>query len=106
MTTESASAHRRDFLKATAVAVLATAVGGLPAVHAGCNETIQVGLIGCGGRGSGAAMDVLSSASNVELYAVADIWEKKVDDFIKNISDRVKDGKPKEHGNRVNVPKE
>ncbi len=98
--------HRRDFMKATAVASLATAVGGLPAVHGGGNETIRVGLIGCGGRGSGAALDVLSSSPNVELYSVADIWKERIDRFLSGIENRIKEGKPKEYGNRLNIDAE
>jgi myo-inositol 2-dehydrogenase / D-chiro-inositol 1-dehydrogenase len=101
---------RRDFLKttATAGATLALAAGGLPAVHASSNETIRVGLIGAGGRGAGAARDVLNSASNVELYAVADIWPKKMEDFFKGLKrDKItEDGKSHELGNRINVPTE
>lgn len=97
------SNDRRTFLKAGAAATLATAVGGLPAVHAGSNETIRVGLIGCGGRGSGAARDVLSSAPNVELYAVGDIWKERVTGFLNGIKNFTNDGKAKEHGNRINV---
>lgn len=100
------SNDRRTFLKTSAIATLATAVGGLPAVHAASNETIRVGLIGCGGRGSGAALDVLSSAPNVELYAVGDIWKEKIDRFVAEIGNRAKDGKPKEYGNRVNIADE
>jgi myo-inositol 2-dehydrogenase/D-chiro-inositol 1-dehydrogenase len=102
----TSSTHRRDFLKTTAAVTLATAAGGLPAVHAGGNETIRVGLIGCGGRGSGAARDVLSSASNVELYAVADIWQERIDGFVKGIQNYTNDGKAKEHGNRINIADE
>ncbi len=94
---------RRSMIKAGAAATLATAVGGLPAVHAASNETIRVGLIGCGGRGSGAARDVLSSAPNVELYAVGDVWKERVDGFLNGIKNYTNDGKAKEHGNRVNV---
>lgn len=95
---------RRTFIKTTAAVSLATAVGGLPAVHAASNETIRVGLIGCGGRGSGAAENVLSSAPNVEIYACADIWKDRMDGFVKNIKNFAdRDGKAKEHGNRVNL---
>ncbi|MBL8823448.1 MAG: Gfo/Idh/MocA family oxidoreductase [Planctomycetia bacterium] len=105
MTTPT-NAHRRDFIKATAAAGLATAVGGLPAVHAGSNETIRVGLIGCGGRGSGAAKDVLSSAPNVEIYAIADIWKERHDRFFNELKDFTSQGKAKEYGNRLNVSEE
>lgn len=103
---------RRDFLKTTVAAgatlALSTAAGGLPAVHASSNETIRVGLIGCGGRGSGAARDVLNSAPNVELYSVGDIWPERVENFLKGLKrDKVtEEGKTQELGNRINVPAE
>ena len=106
MSSITSPSHRRDFLKTTAAVTLATAVGGLPAVHASSNETIRVGLIGCGGRGSGAARNVLSSAPNVELYAVGDVWKDRLDGFVKGIQNYTNDGKAKEYGNRINIADE
>ena len=51
--TDPTGTHRRDFLKASAAAT--AGLGFLPNVHAKGNDTIKVGLIGCGGRGTGAA---------------------------------------------------
>src|SRR5215217_4249203 len=106
----SAEPARRDFLKTTVAAgatlALGTAAGGLPAVHAASNETIRVGLIGAGGRGSGAARDVMNSAPNVELYAVADIWPDKLKNFMSGLKKVAEDGKAKEFGNRINLPEE
>ena len=53
---------RRDFLKTTAVAAAGSALALAGGVHAAGSDTIKVGLIGCGGRGTGAAHNVLSSA--------------------------------------------
>jgi predicted dehydrogenase len=51
----------------------------IPFVHVrGQEQTIKVGLIGCGGRGSGAAANVLEAAPNVSLVALADIFPEKV----------------------------
>jgi predicted dehydrogenase len=51
----------------------------IPFVHAAGQETtIKVGLVGCGGRGSGAAQNVLESSPNVQLIAIADVFETKV----------------------------
>src|SRR5205823_12729211 len=53
---------RRDFLKGATTAAVTTAVAPnvdfFPAVHAAGSDAIRVGLIGCGGRGTGAADDV------------------------------------------------
>ena len=66
-----AKSSRRNFLKQSSVALVSGAVAsrftGLPAVHAAGSDLIKVGLIGCGGRGTGAAKDVLSSARGVKL---------------------------------------
>ena len=66
---ESASASRRDFLKGSTVAGAAVVSGGLfvPMVHAEGSSTIKVGLVGCGGRGTGAAEQALTADSGTRL---------------------------------------
>jgi predicted dehydrogenase len=49
-----------------------------PAVHAAGSDAIRVGLIGCGGRGTGAADDVLSSAPGVTLVAMGDVFPDRL----------------------------
>jgi len=52
----------------------------LPLVHArGQETTLKVGLVGCGGRGSGAADNVLEGAPNVQITALADLFPEKID---------------------------
>ncbi len=71
---------RRDFLKSAAAASALTA-GSIPLVHAGADETVQGALIGCGGRGTGAAADFLatnSKAGPVKLVAMADVFDFKL----------------------------
>lgn len=72
---------RRKFLKHTgraagaAVVVAAT----VPHVHAAENNTVQVALVGCGGRGTGAAADALSTQSGpIKLVAMADVFERRL----------------------------
>lgn len=73
--------NRREFLKSTsrvAVASLAAA-GAVPHVHAAENNTIQVALVGCGGRGTGAAADALSTTSGpIKLVAMADVFPRRL----------------------------
>ncbi len=71
-------ATRRDFLKTTATASVVAAATqlSLPAVHAAGSDVIKVGLIGCGGRGTGAAENVLSAAPNVKVVAIGDAFEE------------------------------
>jgi predicted dehydrogenase len=75
---ETKNASRRDFLKtSTGLAVggaLASTLAVPRAVHAGVSETIKIGLIGCGGRGTGAAQNALHASPNNELVAVGDAF--------------------------------
>ncbi|MSR31293.1 MAG: Gfo/Idh/MocA family oxidoreductase [Gemmataceae bacterium] len=108
MSGKKTSSHRRDFLRAST----AVAAGGillnatLPAgAYAQGSDEVRVGVIGCGGRGSGAAHNVLHSARNVTISALADAFEgnaKGLQDRLKKIASS--DEKVKELGNKVEVP--
>ena len=65
---------RRGFLQTSAAAAASTAIFA-PAVHAAGGDTLKVALIGCGGRGTGAAKNALAADSNVKLVAVADVFD-------------------------------
>src|SRR5947207_5405269 len=72
---------RREFMTTTGRIAAASALAGvaIPHVHAAGNETIQVALIGCGGRGTGAADNALSTKQGpVKLVAMADVFEDKL----------------------------
>jgi predicted dehydrogenase len=60
---------RRTFLKAAAGAVSTTAFG----AYAAGSDTLRVGIIGCGGRGTAAAADAISADKNIRIVAMADI---------------------------------
>jgi myo-inositol 2-dehydrogenase / D-chiro-inositol 1-dehydrogenase len=86
MSHSQSTAHRREFLgKASAIASLG-AVGSLLAsttpVHAAGTDKVKYALIGCGGRGSGAAVDAAKADPNAELIAVADIFPDRVENLI------------------------
>jgi myo-inositol 2-dehydrogenase/D-chiro-inositol 1-dehydrogenase len=68
--------NRRDFIVAGSAAAAATLAPG--GVFAAGNETIKVGLVGCGGRGTGAAIDCLKSDDKLKLIAVADVFDGRV----------------------------
>src|SRR3954468_13911890 len=74
------STERRDFLK-KAGAAAAAMVTGFPAIISAQSVTnaIKVGLVGCGGRGSGAAAQALAADDATELTAVADIDQAQID---------------------------
>jgi len=72
---------RREFLKTTGrlAAVSALAGAAIPHVHAAGGDLIQVALIGCGGRGSGATVDALNTTTGpIKLVAMADAYEHRL----------------------------
>jgi predicted dehydrogenase len=72
------STSRRDFVKAGGAIAAAAALSGavIPHVHAAEDNTLQVALIGCGGRGRGAAQDALSTKGGpIKMVALADVFE-------------------------------
>ena len=80
---------RRQFLQATGGVAAATMLGGFPfpKVHAGGSDLIQVALVGCGGRGSGAAANALSTKSGpIKLVAMADAFEDRLTASYDNLS--------------------
>src|SRR4051812_42389280 len=71
---------RRDFLKSgTAAMIAGTLASNLPqSVYAGGSDVLRVGLIGCGGRGTGAALQALSADSNAKLVAMGDAFADRL----------------------------
>lgn len=68
---------RRDFLKASSTMVVGTATNSLSIgrnAYAKGDNTIRVGLIGCGGRGAGAAVQAMQADPGVRLVAMADLF--------------------------------
>ena len=75
------SSSRREFLAQTGRVAAASALAGvaIPHVHAESDYTVRLALIGCGGRGTGAAKDALSTTTGpVKLVAMADVFEAKL----------------------------
>ncbi len=80
----SGSSSRRDFLKTGTVAAIGGSLVGQMAfnssVHAaGTDKLLRVGLIGCGGRGTGAASQALTADPKTELVAMADVFADQLD---------------------------
>ncbi len=99
------SLSRRNFLKRGSAAIAGTALLGALAPErfafgASSSDTIKVALIGCGGRGSGAANQALSTYNlgPVQLVAMADVHEDRLKSSLNNLQ--------KTHADRVDVPKE
>lgn len=75
------ASSRREFLSGAGRAAGVSALAGvaLPHVHAAENNTVQLALVGCGGRGTGAAINALSVTNGpTKLVAMADVFPKKL----------------------------
>jgi predicted dehydrogenase len=84
---------RREFLKSSAAAsaAIGTLAMGLGA-HAAGGDTIRVGMIGCGGRCTGAALDALEADSGARLVAMGDLFANRV----KNSRNTIRNARPKQ----------
>ncbi|MEM6345983.1 MAG: Gfo/Idh/MocA family oxidoreductase [Bacteroidota bacterium] len=82
MNHKSSKLNRRDFVKGSALAMgglMAAPLGARAMGHLTGSDTIKIGLIGCGGRGTGAALQALSTDQNVQLVAMADAFRDRLD---------------------------
>ncbi|MGH7134360.1 MAG: Gfo/Idh/MocA family protein, partial [Pirellulales bacterium] len=80
---------RRDFLAQGSALSVGAALGSLAlarAAHAGVDETIKVALVGCGNRGTGAAVQALSTKGPVELWAMADTFADRLQGSLKSLA--------------------
>jgi predicted dehydrogenase len=93
MTLNLGSHNRRDFIKKTAAASTALAAMTVPRLaHAGTDETLKVGLIGCGKRGCGAAVDAMKADPHIKLFALGDTFAESA----RNARDAIKRNAPKQ----------
>src|SRR5437762_6028028 len=98
MKNQPINSERRAFLKSAGGAAGAAIAAGFPGIISGQTVTnaIKVGLVGCGGRGSGAASQALAADDYAELTAVADIDQSQIDNCLRSLkritksADRVK----------------
>ncbi len=97
----SKGTSRRDFLKHTGLVAATSAIATdmLPGLYAAENNTIKVALIGCGGRGAGAASDALNVKSGpMKLVAMADVFEHRLKGSYNSLKNA--------HPDKVDVPKD
>ncbi|MEZ6086490.1 MAG: Gfo/Idh/MocA family oxidoreductase [Pirellulaceae bacterium] len=99
-------ASRRSFighsLRSTVAIAGATALTETPRLHAegGGDELLRVGLIGCGGRGTGAARQALQADPHVRLVAMGDVFEDRLQQSLRSLS------KMEEITDKLDVPPE
>src|ERR1700677_3577435 len=82
---------RREFIKTTGRVAAVSALAGMavPLVHAAGNETLQVALIGCGGRGTGAAAHAMNNTViPAKLVAMVDVFPDKLNSSYEGLSNK------------------
>jgi predicted dehydrogenase len=92
---------RRTFIKRSSLLVAGGTVAGslslARAAHAFGSDVIKIGLIGCGGRGTGAADHAMNTQGPTKLVAMADAFEDRIVECLRGLS---------RHGDQLDVPKE
>lgn len=102
MTNQENLTTRRDFLKTSAAGAILSA----PAVLSGNlfaaenADTLRIGLVGCGGRGTGAAEQALKADKNVVLVAMGDVFDERVQASLSSLQ---KQGAGEGYGHRIKV---
>jgi predicted dehydrogenase len=97
----SNKASRRQFLKRSGRLLAGSAITGvaLPRIYAAGDNTIRLALVGCGGRGTGAVADAFqASGGPVKLYAMADLFEQRLQSSLSNLQ--------KDFADKLDVPPE
>ncbi len=100
---DDAGQSRRRFVKNSALVSGGLVASQLP-VGAAANvvgdDSIKIAVVGCGGRGTGAVRQALSTNANVKLVAMADAFQNRLDESFKNISEKFG------NSGKIDVPKE
>jgi predicted dehydrogenase len=92
---------RREFLKTSSAVVGGALAGGLAlsrSAHAAGSDILKVGLVGCGGRGTGAAANALTADANTKLVAMGDVFEDRLEGSLNSLK--------KQFADRVTVDKD
>lgn len=94
------SASRRDFLAASGSVLAGASLGAALSsrVYAGERNTIKIALVGCGGRGTGAAANALHTPGPTQLVAMADFFDQRLQSSLKNLG--------KQFPKQIDVPAE
>ena len=108
MSNSSFHDKRRDFVKQGSM--LAGAIAAAPLISnanffSGSDDVIKVAVIGCGGRGTGAAVQALMSKQNVKIVAMADAFKDRLDECYKNVVGELANAGPGTKGT-LDVPEE
>lgn len=85
MKDNAARPTRREFMRTAAAGTAIASFGILRSAHAQGGDMLRVGLIGCGGRGTGAAREALLADSNTTLTAVGDVFRDMVESSLNRL---------------------
>ena len=108
-TARRSSRRPRGGRAAGATAVSALAALAVPRVHAASDETLKVALIGCGGRGTGAAAQALKTSGPVVLWAMADLFADQIESSLASLrqgGQRYDRDRDEGFAGKINVPPE
>src|SRR5918993_2831335 len=102
MSEHQSGSSRRNFLKTTTAAAVGSGLAGwnvVPGAYAQGSDEIRIGLIGAGGRGSGAVADVFKGhETGARLVAVAEMFPDRLEQSLKRLASQ--------YGERATVKKE
>ena len=99
---------RREFVKGTSLlagGIMAAPIMSKANFFSGSEDTIKIAVVGCGGRGTGAAMQALSSKQNVKIVAMADAFKDNLDNCHKSLTNEINNSIG-ELAKRLDVPEE
>lgn len=89
MPSEQSGTSRREFLRSSTLAAVGTGaltqLGLSAGAYAAGDDTIKVGIVGCGGRGTGAAAQALSTSGPVKLVAMGDMFADRIEGAAREI---------------------
>lgn len=90
MNKQKIAQSRRDFVKTGAILASGALISGVPLTAFGNSinnekSPLKVGLVGCGGRGTGAAYEALSTSSSVKLVALGEVFEDRIISAYQNL---------------------
>lgn len=101
---------RRSFIKASAAVSAGAILTNVSGTYAAGSDKIRVGLIGCGGRGTGSARDCVRSSNGIEIYAMGDVFQDRLNNSIKKMTDsspkKTNSSRGRIPPENFNVPKE
>ena len=83
--------QRREFCKTAAAASVVAVMPGTLGVFANASDAIKVGVIGCGGRGTGAALDCLNADPGVEIVALGDLVPDRIASSLETLTGKFPD---------------